>query len=33
MKELIFLEEEYLELKRIDFLINRVGGKLLDKFN
>nr|WP_074438183.1 hypothetical protein [Clostridioides difficile] len=33
MKELISLEEEHPELKRIDSPTNRVGGKPLDKFN
>lgn len=33
MKELISLEEENPELKRIDSPTNRVGGKPLDKFN
>ena len=33
MKELIRLEEENPELKRIDSPSNRVGGKALDKFN
>ncbi|MGL4912958.1 MAG: DNA ligase LigA-related protein, partial [Romboutsia sp.] len=33
MKELIKLEEENPQLKRIDSPSNRVGGKALDKFD